>query len=40
MHSPLNSEYSLKPQEALFFPVPARVNSKSSGIPQKVKEQV
>lgn len=38
MHSPFNSEYSVKAQEALFFPVPARVNSKSSDIPQKVKE--
>lgn len=40
MHSPFNSEYSVKPQEPLFSPAPARVNPKSSDIPQKVKEKV
>jgi len=40
MHNPFNSEYSVKPQEALFHPTLARVNSRSNDIQQKVKEQV
>lgn len=39
IHSPFNNEYSVKPQEALFCPTSARVNSKSNDIQQKVNDK-
>lgn len=39
MHKPFNSEYSVKPQEALFCPALARVNSKNKTYNKKSRNR-